>query len=99
MPSLPDSGSVGRLSAIIGGPTGAGAGVGAGVGSAIGMPWLGGAVGAVAPHFAGRAALTDLGCKYLANQIKSGSGLNRQGVAAVVQALIANMARQQEQSK
>ncbi|PSH66700.1 hypothetical protein CU102_17990 [Phyllobacterium brassicacearum] len=98
MAALPDSGAIGRIAALLpGSTTGTGAAIGGAVGSVLGMPGLGAAVGAASPHIgriAGRAALTDVGRKYLANQVKAGSGLNRQGISAVIQAVIANMAKQ-----
>ncbi|MBZ9603999.1 hypothetical protein [Phyllobacterium chamaecytisi] len=101
MAPLPTTQAGALASAVrsVGGRVVGGGSLGTVIGSMLGGPVLGGAVGAAIPvlgRLAGSAALSDAGRAYLANQLKSGSGLSGKGMNAVIQAIITNMAKGQE---
>lgn len=88
MAPLPDSGTPGRIGAMMV-PGAVGGATGAGISTALGLgPLPGVLAGAAIPAIAGRAALTGVGRKYLANQLISGGAVNKPGIASVIQALI-----------
>ncbi|MBZ9654673.1 hypothetical protein [Phyllobacterium lublinensis] len=99
MAKIPESGSVLNT---VGGRMVGGGGAGLAIDILTGTPGLSTAIGVGVPAV-GRAAGSALMSKsiraYLANQKVSVSGLNSPGYSAVVQAIIANMAKQQEAGK
>ena len=102
MATIPDSTQAGALASAVrsvGGRVVGGGSLGTVIGSMLGGPVLGGAVGAAIPvlgRLVGSAALSDAGRAYLANQLKSGSGLSGKGMNAVIQAIITNMAKAEQ---